>query len=57
VVVGPTGRACALSNNVAIPISGDEHYVLVAGPAGERDERGWETDLLAGLDFGEVPTR
>jgi N-acetyl-1-D-myo-inositol-2-amino-2-deoxy-alpha-D-glucopyranoside deacetylase len=57
VVVGPTGRACALSNNVAIPISGDEHYVLAAGAAGERDERGWETDLLAGLDFGEVPTR
>ena len=28
---------------------GDEHYVLVAGSAGERDERGWETDLLAGL--------
>jgi N-acetyl-1-D-myo-inositol-2-amino-2-deoxy-alpha-D-glucopyranoside deacetylase len=52
VVVGPTGRACALSNNMALPIIGDEHYVLVAGSAGARDERGWETDLLAGVDLG-----
>jgi N-acetyl-1-D-myo-inositol-2-amino-2-deoxy-alpha-D-glucopyranoside deacetylase len=51
VVVGPTGRACALSNNMALPILGQEHYVLAAGSAGERDERGWETDLLAGLGF------
>ncbi|MBV8785169.1 MAG: N-acetyl-1-D-myo-inositol-2-amino-2-deoxy-alpha-D-glucopyranoside deacetylase [Mycobacterium sp.] len=57
VVVGPTGRACALSNNLALPIVGQEHYVLAAGAAGERDERGWETDLLAGLDFTAVPTR
>ena len=57
VVVGPTGRACALSNNMAIPISGDEHYVLAAGAAGERDERGWETDLLAGLGFPAAATR
>ncbi|MGA7052071.1 MAG: N-acetyl-1-D-myo-inositol-2-amino-2-deoxy-alpha-D-glucopyranoside deacetylase [Mycobacterium sp.] len=49
VIVGPTGRACALSNNMALPILGQEHYVLAAGSAGERDERGWETDLLAGL--------
>jgi N-acetyl-1-D-myo-inositol-2-amino-2-deoxy-alpha-D-glucopyranoside deacetylase len=49
VVVGPTGRVCAVSNNMALPILGHEHYVLVAGSAGERDERGWETDLLAGL--------
>jgi N-acetyl-1-D-myo-inositol-2-amino-2-deoxy-alpha-D-glucopyranoside deacetylase len=49
VVVGPTRRACALSNNMALPILGQEHYVLVAGSAGDRDERGWETDLLAGL--------
>jgi N-acetyl-1-D-myo-inositol-2-amino-2-deoxy-alpha-D-glucopyranoside deacetylase len=47
--VGPTGRACALSNNMALPILGQEHYVLVAGAPGDRDERGWETDLLAGL--------
>lgn len=57
VVVGPTGRACALSNNMALPILADEHYVLAAGTAGERDERGWETDLLAGLDLGAVVTR
>ena len=49
VMVGPTGRACALSNNMALPIIGQEHYVLVAGTAGDRDERGWETDLFAGL--------
>ncbi|HEY3995188.1 MAG TPA: N-acetyl-1-D-myo-inositol-2-amino-2-deoxy-alpha-D-glucopyranoside deacetylase [Mycobacterium sp.] len=57
VVVGPTGRACALSNNLALPIVGQEHYVLAAGMAGERDERGWETDLLAGLDFTAAATR
>jgi N-acetyl-1-D-myo-inositol-2-amino-2-deoxy-alpha-D-glucopyranoside deacetylase len=52
VIVGPTGRTCALSNNMALPILADEHYVLVAGTAGARDGRGWETDLLAGLDLG-----
>ncbi|HTX98131.1 MAG TPA: N-acetyl-1-D-myo-inositol-2-amino-2-deoxy-alpha-D-glucopyranoside deacetylase [Mycobacterium sp.] len=51
VVVGPTGKACALSNNMALPITGHEHFVLAAGAAGERDARGWETDLLAGLGF------
>src|SRR5438309_929479 len=30
-VVGPTGRALALSNNLALPIVAEEHYVLVAG--------------------------
>ncbi|MET2781081.1 N-acetyl-1-D-myo-inositol-2-amino-2-deoxy-alpha-D-glucopyranoside deacetylase, partial [Mycobacterium tuberculosis] len=48
---GPTGRAAALSNNLALPILADEHYVLAGGSAGARDERGWETDLLAGLGF------
>lgn len=57
VVVGPTGRACALSNNMALPILGEEHYVLAGGAAGERDERGWETDLLAGLGFTAAATR
>jgi N-acetyl-1-D-myo-inositol-2-amino-2-deoxy-alpha-D-glucopyranoside deacetylase len=52
--VGPTGKACALSNNLALPIVGDEHYVLVVGSAGARDERGWETDLLAGLGLDEA---
>ena len=57
VVVGPTGRACALSNNMALPIVAQEHYVLAAGSAGERDERGWESDLLAGLGFTAAATR
>jgi N-acetyl-1-D-myo-inositol-2-amino-2-deoxy-alpha-D-glucopyranoside deacetylase len=51
ITVGPTGRACALSNNIALPILGSEYYILIAGAAGKRDERGWETDLLAGLDL------
>jgi N-acetyl-1-D-myo-inositol-2-amino-2-deoxy-alpha-D-glucopyranoside deacetylase len=51
VTVAPDGRSCALSNNIALPILAQEHYVLVAGTAGERDHRGWETDLLAGLDL------
>jgi N-acetyl-1-D-myo-inositol-2-amino-2-deoxy-alpha-D-glucopyranoside deacetylase len=57
VTVGPTGRACALSNNVALPIVGQEHYILASGVAGDRDERGWETDLLAGLGLTESATR
>jgi N-acetyl-1-D-myo-inositol-2-amino-2-deoxy-alpha-D-glucopyranoside deacetylase len=51
VTVGPTGRACALSNNLALPILAQEHYILAVGSAGDRDQRGWETDLLAGLDL------
>jgi N-acetyl-1-D-myo-inositol-2-amino-2-deoxy-alpha-D-glucopyranoside deacetylase len=49
VTVGTTGRACALSNNLALPILGVEHYILISGDTGERDDRGWESDLLAGL--------
>jgi N-acetyl-1-D-myo-inositol-2-amino-2-deoxy-alpha-D-glucopyranoside deacetylase len=56
-VVGPTGRALALSNNLALPILAEEHYVLVAGSEGERDGRGWETDLLAGLGLTAAATR
>jgi len=52
VTVEPGGRACALSNDDALPISADEHYVLVEGTAGPRDGRGWETDLLAGVNLG-----
>jgi N-acetyl-1-D-myo-inositol-2-amino-2-deoxy-alpha-D-glucopyranoside deacetylase len=52
VTVAPNGRACALSNNIALPIIAEEHYILVSGEPGERDHRGWETDLLAGLDLG-----
>jgi N-acetyl-1-D-myo-inositol-2-amino-2-deoxy-alpha-D-glucopyranoside deacetylase len=55
--VGPTGRTLALSNNIALPILAQEHYVLAAGAAGQRDERGWETDLLAGVDLGETVSR
>jgi N-acetyl-1-D-myo-inositol-2-amino-2-deoxy-alpha-D-glucopyranoside deacetylase len=55
--VGPTGRACALSNNLALPILTREHYVLAAGSAGDRDERGWETDLLAGLGLSGPDAR
>jgi N-acetyl-1-D-myo-inositol-2-amino-2-deoxy-alpha-D-glucopyranoside deacetylase len=55
--LGPTGRALALSNNLALPVVGQEHYILVAGVAGDRDERGWETDLLAGLDLTEPASR
>jgi N-acetyl-1-D-myo-inositol-2-amino-2-deoxy-alpha-D-glucopyranoside deacetylase len=55
--VGPTGKALALSNNLALPIVGQEHYILAAGDAGDRDERGWETDLLAGVDLAAPVTR
>lgn len=52
VVVGPTRRVCALSNNLALPVLGHEHYILAAGTVGDQDDRGWETDLLAGLGVG-----
>ena len=52
VTVAPNGNSCALSNNIALPIGATEHYILVAGHPGERDHRGWETDLLAGLNLG-----
>lgn len=56
VMVSPDGRSFALSNNLALPIDSTEYYVL-AGLAdgvtpGERDDRGWETDLLSGLTLG-----
>ena len=50
--VAPNGRSCALSNNIALPIPAVEHYILAAGTAGDRDGRGWETDLLAGVKLG-----
>ncbi|MBV9091291.1 MAG: N-acetyl-1-D-myo-inositol-2-amino-2-deoxy-alpha-D-glucopyranoside deacetylase [Mycobacteriaceae bacterium] len=52
VVVAPDRRCCALSNNIALPILAQEHYVLAAGKPGPRDTRGWEADLLAGLNLG-----
>ena len=51
VTVAPNERSCALSNNIALPILAEEHYILAAGSPGDRDERGWETDLLAGLNL------
>jgi N-acetyl-1-D-myo-inositol-2-amino-2-deoxy-alpha-D-glucopyranoside deacetylase len=42
---------------MALPILAQEHYVLVAGSAGDRDVRGWETDLLAGLGLDGSGTR
>jgi N-acetyl-1-D-myo-inositol-2-amino-2-deoxy-alpha-D-glucopyranoside deacetylase len=55
--VGPTGRTLALSNNIALPIVAQEHYILAAGAAGDRDARGWETDLLSGVDLAATVTR
>jgi N-acetyl-1-D-myo-inositol-2-amino-2-deoxy-alpha-D-glucopyranoside deacetylase len=52
VAVAPNAGSFALTNNVALPLLTDEHYVLVGGTPGERDHRGWETDLLAGLNLG-----
>lgn len=52
VTVAPDGRTFALSNNLALPIDSTEYYVLAEGTAGPRDDRGWETDLLAGLTLG-----
>ncbi|WP_253867885.1 N-acetyl-1-D-myo-inositol-2-amino-2-deoxy-alpha-D-glucopyranoside deacetylase [Mycobacterium sp. GA-1285] len=49
--VAPDDRSFALSNDIALPVGAVEHYILAAGTAGERDSRGWETDLLAGLDL------
>lgn len=50
--VASNGRSFALSNNIALPILAEEHYILVSGEPGDRDHRGWETDLLAGLSLG-----
>lgn len=52
ITVAPNGESFALSNNIALPVGAVEHYVLAAGVAGPRDDRGWETDLLAGLKLG-----
>lgn len=51
VELGPTGRAFTLSNRMVLPVLSQEHYVLVSGRPGEVDEKGWEHDLLAGLDL------
>jgi N-acetyl-1-D-myo-inositol-2-amino-2-deoxy-alpha-D-glucopyranoside deacetylase len=51
VTVAPNDRSLALSNDIALPGGAVEHYILVSGEAGARDHRGWETDLLAGLNL------
>lgn len=51
VSVGPGGASFALSNNIALPILAEEYYILASGRPGSRDTRGWETDLLAGVDL------
>ena len=52
VTVADNGRSFALSNKIALPLAAEEHYILVSGEPGDRDHRGWETDLLAGLHLG-----
>jgi N-acetyl-1-D-myo-inositol-2-amino-2-deoxy-alpha-D-glucopyranoside deacetylase len=52
VTVAPNAESFTLTNNIALPLLTDEHYILVSGSPGERDHRGWETDLLAGLNLG-----
>lgn len=51
VTLAPDRRSFVLSNNIVLPILAEEHYILAAGRAGPPDSRGWETDLLAGLDL------
>jgi N-acetyl-1-D-myo-inositol-2-amino-2-deoxy-alpha-D-glucopyranoside deacetylase len=45
--VAPDGRSFALSNGIAMPVLAEEHYLLVSGEPGPRD------DLLAGLDLAQ----
>ncbi len=51
IMVAPDDRVCALSNNMALPIGTAEYYILAAGDPGDRDDRGRESDLLAGLNL------
>ena len=44
------GPFFALSNSVGSHVWGVEYYRLAKGRPGELDDRGWETDLFAGLD-------
>lgn len=45
-----SGDRFALTNGIALPISGVEYYRLVAGSLGADRDGGFETDLFAGLD-------
>jgi N-acetyl-1-D-myo-inositol-2-amino-2-deoxy-alpha-D-glucopyranoside deacetylase len=51
IALAPDRRSFVLSNNIVLPILTEEHYILAAGSPGPRDSRGWETDLLAGLNL------
>jgi N-acetyl-1-D-myo-inositol-2-amino-2-deoxy-alpha-D-glucopyranoside deacetylase len=53
VTVEPSGRAFALSNGIALPVTSREHYTLASG---QRGGDGIETDLLAGLEVA-LPVR
>ncbi|MEU4413738.1 N-acetyl-1-D-myo-inositol-2-amino-2-deoxy-alpha-D-glucopyranoside deacetylase [Nocardia salmonicida] len=50
VTVAPSGREFALSNNIALPVLPEEHFVLVRGTRGQVGADGFEHDLFAGLD-------
>ncbi|MEU7764478.1 N-acetyl-1-D-myo-inositol-2-amino-2-deoxy-alpha-D-glucopyranoside deacetylase [Nocardia sp. NPDC049190] len=49
VVVAPSGREFALSNNIAQPVLPEEHFILVRGRRGALGSDGREHDLFAGL--------
>ncbi|MCG5430803.1 N-acetyl-1-D-myo-inositol-2-amino-2-deoxy-alpha-D-glucopyranoside deacetylase [Mycobacterium sp. MYCO198283] len=55
VAVSADRRAYALSNNIAQPIQGREHYVLVRGALGPPGADGREADLLAGITIAAEP--
>jgi N-acetyl-1-D-myo-inositol-2-amino-2-deoxy-alpha-D-glucopyranoside deacetylase len=49
VMVAPSGREFALSNNIAQPVLPEEHYVLVRGHRGVVGSDGREHDLFTGI--------
>ncbi len=49
--LAPDRRCLVLSNNIVLPVLAEEHFVLASGVPGPPDSRGWETDLLAGLQL------
>ncbi|HEV2887430.1 MAG TPA: N-acetyl-1-D-myo-inositol-2-amino-2-deoxy-alpha-D-glucopyranoside deacetylase [Jatrophihabitans sp.] len=51
--ISVAGRFFALSNNLGQPVESTEYFRLALGnPAGDRDARGLETDLFAGIAEG-----
>ncbi len=49
--LAPDSRCLVLSNNIVLPVLAEEHFVLASGNPGPPNSRGWETDLLAGLEL------